>query len=69
MHKAAASETRILFRNEVRPGMLIRHDGRTWRASANVEKGLYLDRLTTKTRINAEFVEVFVDPAPVVLGH
>ncbi|ELY5791406.1 cell division protein FtsZ [Cronobacter turicensis] len=58
-----------MFRSHVRPGMLIRHDGCTWRASANVEKGLYLDRLTTKTRISAEIVEVLVDSAPQVPGH
>lgn len=69
MHNAAAPVTTFMFRSHVRPGMLIRHDGRTWRASANVKKGLYLDRLTTKTRISAEIVEVLVDSAPQVPGH
>lgn len=69
MNKTVAPETRYMFRDQVRPGMLIRHDGRTWRASANVEKGLYLDRLTTKTRINAEFVEVYVDNLPDGISH
>lgn len=69
MNKIAAPVTTYMFRTHVRLGMLIRHEGHTWRASANVEKGLYLDRLTTKTRISSEIVEVLVDNAPRVPGH
>jgi len=53
--------TTFIFRNNVTPGMLVKHNGKTWRASANVERGLYLDSLTQKTRITAEVVEVVID--------
>ncbi|EIY5055141.1 cell division protein FtsZ [Klebsiella variicola] len=53
--------TTIIKRKHVKPGMLVKHAGKTWRASANVDRGLYLDSLAVKTRINDESVEVFLN--------
>lgn len=53
--------TTLIFRNAVTPGTLVKHAGKTWRASANVARGLYLDSPAVKTRITAEVVEVFTD--------
>ncbi|QHM71318.1 cell division protein FtsZ [Mixta intestinalis] len=53
--------TTHLPRDNVQPGMLVRHKGRTWRASANVMQGLYLDSLAVKTRVTDELIEVCLD--------
>lgn len=53
--------TTFIFRKNVKPGTLVKHEGKTWRASANMERGLYLDSPAVKTRIAAEIVEVFTD--------
>lgn len=53
--------TTRVFRSTVRPGMLVRHNGKTWRASANVAKGLYLDSVAMKTRVTTDVVEVLTD--------
>ncbi len=53
--------TTFIPRQNVKPGTLVKHAGKTWRASANVDKGLYLDSLSVKTRINDESVEVLLN--------
>ncbi|MGC0890430.1 cell division protein FtsZ [Pantoea agglomerans] len=55
------TNTTFMFRNNIQPGMLVKHDGKAWRASANVAKGLYLDSPAVKTRVTAEVLEVFID--------
>lgn len=51
--------TRKLPRADVRPGMTIIHQKRTWKASANPQdKGLYVFTLFEKIKITDEFIEV-----------
>ncbi|WP_144814132.1 cell division protein FtsZ [Enterobacter sp. DE0047] len=53
--------TQMVPRSEVLPGTRIKHDGRTMRSSANIEKGLYAFTLHEKTLIKSELVEVFLN--------
>lgn len=48
-------------RNEVAPGVLIRHNGRTYTASENAEKGLYAISLIEKTLIRSDRVEIIIN--------
>jgi len=50
--------TAIFPRTAVVPGMLIKHNEKYWRASANNEKWLYLRSLSEAIRINNCKVEV-----------
>ncbi|EFQ7362149.1 cell division protein FtsZ, partial [Salmonella enterica] len=50
--------TTTLPRTSVVPGMLVKYQGRTYRASANVGKGLYLFTLFERLRITNEEIEV-----------
>ncbi|ELL0227534.1 cell division protein FtsZ [Salmonella enterica] len=50
--------TTTLPRTSVVPGMLVKYQGRTYRASANVGKGLYL---FTLLRITNEEIEVYLN--------
>lgn len=60
--------TAIYSRIAVRPGMLVKFQGKEWVASANTKKGLYLRDLITRTRINDDWVEVCLDKHGVVAG-
>ncbi|MDF7681229.1 hypothetical protein PT300_11795 [Enterobacteriaceae bacterium ESL0689] len=53
--------TQTVIRGCVRPGMLIKHDGKTYRASANKNGKLYLFNLTETKRITDVFVEVCIN--------
>lgn len=53
--------TTTLPRTSVLPGMLVRHQGRTYRASANVDKGLYLLTLSECLRTTNEEIEVYLN--------
>ena len=50
-----------VLREDVRPGMTVKHKGHTWKASANVNGYLYLSRVMEKTRIMAEKVEIYIN--------
>ncbi|EJE5205263.1 cell division protein FtsZ [Salmonella enterica] len=53
--------TTTLPRTRVVPGMLVKYQGRTYRASANVGKGLYLFTLFERLRITNEEIEVYLN--------
>ncbi|ERM13421.1 cell division protein FtsZ [Pantoea ananatis BRT175] len=53
--------TALLPRRDVLPGTLIRHNGKSWLASANVEKGLYAISGIEKIRITSESVEIVLN--------
>lgn len=48
-------------RNKVIPGTMIKHHGRIYRASANVEKGLYVHSVMEQTIIKTEYVEILLN--------
>lgn len=50
--------TQEVIRACVKPGMLVKHDGKTWQASANKDGKLYLFNLTESKRITDIFVVV-----------
>lgn len=53
--------TALLPRRDVLPGTMIRHNGKSWQASANVDKGLYARTLVESIRITSEEVEVVLN--------
>lgn len=53
--------TTTLPRTSVVPGMLVKYQGRTYRASANVGKGLYLFALSERLRTTNEEIEVYLN--------
>lgn len=53
--------TALLPRRDVLPGTLIRYNGKSWLASANVEKGLYAISGIEKIRITSESVEIVLN--------
>lgn len=53
--------TKTITRQNVTPGMLVIHDGKTWKASANINGNLYIHRLSEAKRINDYEVEVYLD--------
>lgn len=53
--------TTTLPRTSVVPGMLVKYQGRTYRASANVDKGLYLFTLLERLRTTNEEIEVYLN--------
>lgn len=52
---------RSIPRNEVVPGMVVQHHDRIYRASANVESGLYIHSLSEKTVIKSEMISVLLN--------
>lgn len=48
-------------RREILPGTLVKHNGRTYRASANVTHGLYIFSLIERALIRTETVEVLLN--------
>lgn len=57
MHYGTAS----VPRSEVLPGTMLQHHGKTYRASANVEKGLYAFNIFEKTIIKSDSVVVLLN--------
>lgn len=53
--------TALMPRRDVLPGTLIRHNGKSWLASANVDKGLYARTLLENIRITSEKIEVVLN--------
>lgn len=53
--------TQEISRETVIPGMLVRHEGKTYKASANKGGNLYLFSLTERKRISDEYVEVYLN--------
>ncbi|MEG5996938.1 cell division protein FtsZ [Enterobacter ludwigii] len=53
--------TTTLPRTSVLPGMLVKYQGRTYRASANVGKGLYLFTLFERLLTTSEEIEVYLN--------
>ncbi|MBS1204578.1 MAG: kil [Proteobacteria bacterium] len=61
--------TDLIPRKEVKPGTAIKYNGRDYRASANVSKGLYAFSLLEKTIIKHEFIEVYLNQSGKPLMH
>lgn len=57
MHYGTAS----VPRSEVLPGTMLQHHGKTYRASENVEKGLYAFNIFEKTIIKSDSVVVLLN--------
>lgn len=57
MHYGTISKPRI----DVLPGTILQHHGKIYRASANVEKGLYAFNLFEKTIIKSDSVIVLLN--------
>lgn len=53
--------TELRPRGEIQPGTLVKYKGRTYRASANVDKGLYLYTLSEKLRTTSNEIEVYLN--------
>lgn len=53
--------TDLIPRGDIAPGTLVRHNGRTYRASANVSRGLYVYSLIERTIIRSDKVEVLLN--------
>ncbi|EJF8031386.1 cell division inhibitor protein [Escherichia coli] len=53
--------TQEVIRACVKPGMVVKHQGKTWTASANTGGKLYLYSLTESKRISDIFIEVCLD--------
>ncbi|EHP1586490.1 cell division protein FtsZ [Salmonella enterica] len=53
--------TKSVPRRDVRPGTIVKHKGHAWRASANTNSGLYLATAVEKTRINVDYVEIYLN--------
>lgn len=61
--------TRMEPRKVVEPGTYVKHDGRIYTASANVEKGLYIYTVMVKTIIKSDEVEIFLNGEGNPLTH
>lgn len=61
--------TQEVIRQCVTPGMLVKHEGKTWRASANTGGKLYLFNLTESKRISDLMVEVLLNRRGEPLTH
>lgn len=55
--------TKSVKRCEVKPGQLIKYKGKTWTASANMDKALYLMSVAAQTRTTDEMVELIITKA------
>ncbi|MCT2387120.1 cell division protein FtsZ [Erwinia pyrifoliae] len=53
--------TAFMPRHAVVPGTMIKHKGKYWRSSANLEKGLYTLTSSEVTRINSDTIEVILN--------
>jgi hypothetical protein len=53
--------TQEVIRACVKPGMLVKHEGKTYQASANKCGKLYLYNLTECKRITDIFVEIYLN--------
>ena len=53
--------TQEVIRAVVKPGMLVKHEGKTYKASANTKGKLYLYSLTEQKRITDCFVEILLN--------
>ncbi|MBZ7262454.1 cell division protein FtsZ [Klebsiella oxytoca] len=53
--------TKSVPRRDVRPGTIVKHRGHAWRASANTQSGLYLATVSEQTRINTDYVEIYLN--------
>ncbi|EEG5587128.1 hypothetical protein GZB59_003665 [Salmonella enterica] len=60
--------TKSVPRREVLPGTIVKHKDHAWRASANTNSGLYLETAVEKTRINVDYVEIYLNPFGNTLG-
>jgi hypothetical protein len=61
--------TQEVIRQCVAPGMLVKHQGKTWRASVNKGGKLYLFNLYEAIRITDLMVEIFLDKRGQPLIH
>lgn len=61
--------TQEVIRQCVLPGMLVKYQGKTWRASANTRGKLYLFNLTESKRISDYLVEICLDSRGQPLIH
>ena len=55
--------TKLVNRRDVKPGQLVRVQGKTWTASANTQNALYLKSLTAACRTTQDEVEVIITRA------
>jgi hypothetical protein len=53
--------TRVVSRSEVKPGMLVKHKGKIWRASVNIKQGLYLHSVSDFLKYTHHQVEIILD--------
>lgn len=53
--------TAFMPRHAVVPGTMIKHNGKYWRASANLEKGLYALSPSEVIRISSNIIEVMLN--------
>ena len=53
--------TQEVSREKVTPGMLVKHEGKTYKASANTNGKLYLFTLTESKSISDDIVEIFLN--------
>lgn len=60
--------TKSVPRRDVLLGTIVKHKGHAWRASANTNSGLYLATAVEKTRINVDYVEIYLNPFGNPLG-
>lgn len=55
--------TKLVNRYDVKPGQLVKFQGKTWTASANTPNALYLRSLADATRTTDDQVEVIITKA------
>ena len=55
--------TKVVKREDVKPGQLLRFNGKTWTASANTSKALYLMSVLTQTCTKEDTVEIIITKA------
>lgn len=55
--------TKLISRSDVKPGQLVKFQGKTWTASANTQNALYLRSLVDATRTTEDQVEVIITKA------
>ncbi|MEY8709527.1 cell division inhibitor protein [Mangrovibacter phragmitis] len=61
--------TQQVIRSCVRPGMLVRHDGQTWTASANTRGKLVITSMRGSKLIRDCFVDILLDARGNALGN
>ena len=55
--------TKFVNRSDVKPGQLVKFQGKTWTASANTPNALYLRSVVIATRTTDNEVEVIITKA------